>query len=106
MSFFTIAFAQIFHVFNMRETKSKFFVNEITKNIYIWIAIILCGILMFLTIWIPALTNILKIHKLEFFHWQVVASFSLLPIFVIQSFKLFKNNQLIQRKTLGPFPLS
>ena len=106
MSFFTIAFAQIFHVFNMRETKSKFFVNEITKNIYIWGAIILCGILMLFTIWIPALTNILKIHKLEYFHWQVVAFFSLLPLFVIQSFKLFKNNQLIQRKTLGPFPLS
>lgn len=93
MTFFTIAFAQIFHVFNMRETNSKLILNEITKNLYIWLAIILCILLMFMTLWIPSLQQVLRVHTLELNQWQVVLTFSLLPLVVIQSYKIISRNR-------------
>lgn len=88
VSFFTMAFAQVVHVFNMRESHSNFFYNEITKNMYVWFAIILCIILMLMTIWIPALRNVLKIETLAWYNWNVIIIFSLLPLILIQAYKL------------------
>ena len=42
ISFLTLAFSQLWHVFNMRSRDSAVLRNEITQNIYVWIALILC----------------------------------------------------------------
>jgi len=35
-------FAQLFHVFNMSSLRSALFVNEVTKNKFVWIALLIC----------------------------------------------------------------
>ena len=42
ISFLTLAFAQLWHVFNMRERHSNWFLNDITCNKYVWGALALC----------------------------------------------------------------
>lgn len=84
MSFFTIAFAQLFHVFNMREVHTKFFRNDITKNIYVWLAIIICTLLMFSTLYINSFKEIMNLEYLNFNEIITVIFFSVLPLFIIQ----------------------
>ncbi|MBK7637020.1 MAG: cation-transporting P-type ATPase [Saprospiraceae bacterium] len=45
VAFVTLAFAQLFHVFNMSSPKSKIFKNEVTGNHFVWYALILCTVL-------------------------------------------------------------
>ena len=46
LSFLTLAFAQLFHVFKMRGRRSPALVNAVTRNPYVWGAVVLCtGIL-------------------------------------------------------------
>jgi Ca2+-transporting ATPase len=53
ISFLTLAFAQLWHVFNMRESGSGFFRNEITQNPFIWGALALCVGLLLLAVYLP-----------------------------------------------------
>jgi P-type Ca2+ transporter type 2C len=86
MSFFTIAFSQLFHVFNMRDDHSNIFKNDISKNLYVWIALIICSLLMYMTLMFESIKNIMKLEYLSFVEWQVVMMFSILPLIVIQLF--------------------
>jgi magnesium-transporting ATPase (P-type) len=36
LSFLTLAFAQLWHVFDMRERGSSFARNDVTENAYVW----------------------------------------------------------------------
>ena len=40
VSFYTLAFSQLWHVFNMRDPRSGLIFNEITRNKYVWIALV------------------------------------------------------------------
>ena len=42
VSFLTLAFAQLWHVFNMRGRGSGVFRNAVTRNPYVWMAVALC----------------------------------------------------------------
>jgi P-type Ca2+ transporter type 2C len=50
VSFLTLAFAQLFHVFNMRGRRSGLFVNAVTRNPYVWIAVALCTTILLLAV--------------------------------------------------------
>ena len=84
VSFLSLAFGQVFHVFNMRLENSNIFVNEITKNIHIWGAICLCTLLLVATIYIPGLRSILSLKLIELESWKIVAYASLSPLIIIQ----------------------
>ena len=43
VTFLTLAFAQLWHVFNMRHPTSHLLYNEITRNSWIWAALALCA---------------------------------------------------------------
>ena len=45
-TFLTLAFAQLWHVFNMRPAFASFWSNEITCNPLIWAALLLCTVLL------------------------------------------------------------
>jgi Ca2+-transporting ATPase len=79
VSFLTLAFAQIWHVFNMRDKKSGLWRNDIVANRYIWGAIILCIILLIAAVYVPFLAKVLLIHPPDLNGWLLVISVSLLP---------------------------
>lgn len=45
MAFYTLVLAQLFNVFNLPKRELSFFRNEVTKNLWVWGAIVLCMLL-------------------------------------------------------------
>jgi Ca2+-transporting ATPase len=84
ISFLTLALAQLWHVFNMREARSHVLRNEITQNHWIWIAILVCLALIGLAVHLPDLAVILSLDHPGPDGWGLAFSMSLLPLVVGQ----------------------
>jgi P-type Ca2+ transporter type 2C len=87
VAFVTLAFAQLFHVFNMSSPRSKSLVNEITKNHFIWYAIIICTGLMVFVYVVPQMRIVLGLSILPLNVWAVSIGASLIPLILIQIYK-------------------
>ena len=64
VSFCTLAFAQLWHVFNMRGPGSGLLFNEITRNLYVWAALLLCVGLILAAVYLPGLSTILGLSPM------------------------------------------
>jgi len=84
VSFLTLAFIQLFHVFNMRDRGSHMFKNEITRNPSIWGAIVLCTILLVAGVYVPGISDVLKVTDPKPIGWAVVICMSMIPLIVGQ----------------------
>ncbi|MEE8444891.1 MAG: cation-transporting P-type ATPase [Alphaproteobacteria bacterium] len=80
VSFLTLAFAQLWHVFNMREAHSGLVVNEVTRNAYVWGALALCTGLLLAATYLPGLAHVLKVTPPDGAGWAVVLGASLAPL--------------------------
>ena len=87
VAFLTLAFAQLFHVFNMSSPNSKLFINEITKNRFVWYAIILCSGLVAFVYFVPQMRLVLGLKMLPVNVWVVSIVASLIPLILIQIYK-------------------
>lgn len=61
VSFLTLATAQLWHVFNMRQRKTGLLDNEIVKNPYVWAALGLCTVLLLAAVYLPGFSRILHL---------------------------------------------
>jgi Ca2+-transporting ATPase len=82
VSFCTLAFAQLWHVFNMRDNVWQVFNNEITRNPWVWLAILICTILIVLAIYLPLPSELLGLTMPGAQGWLIILPMSLLPIIV------------------------
>lgn len=89
VSFLTLAFAQLWHVFNMRGSDSNFLRNDITQNPYIWGALALCALLLLVAVYVPGLANLLQVTNPGRAGWALVIGMSLIPYAVGQILKPF-----------------
>lgn len=88
ISFLTLAFAQLWHVFNMRARNSGFLNNAIIKNPFIWGALALCTVLLLLALYVPFMANILRLANPGFIGLALVLAMSLMPLLGGQLFHL------------------
>ena len=88
VAFITLAFAQLFHVFNMASARSKLFKNEITKNKFVWLAILICTGLMIAVYLLPQTRVALGLVKLPQQVWIFSIAASLLPVVFVQFYKI------------------
>ncbi|PSR14214.1 MAG: ATPase [Bacteroidetes bacterium] len=88
VAFVTLAFAQLFHVFNMSSAHSDLLVNEITRNKFIWLALLICTLLMLLVFALPQLRLVLGLEVLSAEVWLVSVLASLIPLVLVQGYKL------------------
>lgn len=86
VSFLTLAWAQIAHVFNMRGAGSGVFSNRITRNPYVWGAIILCVALLWVATYLPGLAALLDIVPPDARGWAVIVGMGLVPLVAGQVF--------------------
>lgn len=84
VSFITIALAQLWHVFSMRERNSGFWRNAITENRFVWYAIALCLGLMLAAVNLPVLATALEIAPIGMVGWALATTCSLLPVVATQ----------------------
>jgi len=80
VSFCTLSLAQLWHVFNMRDSTSSVFVNEITRNIWIWAAILICVALIVLATCSPLLSEVLGLVDPGKEGWFIILPMSILPL--------------------------
>lgn len=59
VAFLTLALAQLWNVFNVRDADAGLFDNEVTRNPYVWGALALCLGLIGLAVWLPSLAGLL-----------------------------------------------
>ena len=77
MAFYTLVVGQLLNIFNMPLRKSSFFSNEVTKNPWVWAALLLCGLIVLLSNLIPIVAETLSLVKLTLQQWGVIAVFGL-----------------------------
>lgn len=90
VAFFSLAFAQLLHVFNMREGKENVFFNQVTRNKYIWMALVFCMSLLALAYFTPEVSEVLSFQQMEGRVWALIVGASFLPLILIQAMKQMK----------------
>jgi Ca2+-transporting ATPase len=80
VSFLTLAFAQVWHVFNMHGAGSGPLRNEVTRNIWVWGAVALCTVLIAAAVYVPPLATLLEATPPSPRGWGLVAALSVAPL--------------------------
>jgi Ca2+-transporting ATPase len=87
ISFLTLACAQLWHVFNMRDRRSGLFRNPITRNSYVWGALALCVLLLLTAVYVPLVADVLAVVDPGLDGWALVLGMSLIPLALGQALK-------------------
>ena len=90
IAFFALAFTQLFHVFDMRDNDENVFVNQVTTNKWVWMAIIFCAVVLLAAYFIPGLNTLLSFQAMGIVEWIVVGATVVVTILTIQFFKELK----------------
>ena len=91
ITFFSLALAQLWHVLNLTSNKVSFINNEITKNKFIWFALLLCIVILAIFYIFSPLNKIIGLHLLPLNLWLIIVATSFAPVLFIQLLKrLFK----------------
>jgi P-type Ca2+ transporter type 2C len=93
VAFITLAFTQLFHVFNMSSRNSNLFANEITKNKYVWLALLICTSLMVAVFALPQMRLALGLNLLNAEIWFVSILAGLIPLILVQIFRLIRKRK-------------
>ena len=56
--------------------------NEVTRNIWVWLALGLCLLLMIAAVYLPVLSDVLRLSDPGVSGWWVILACSLVPLFV------------------------
>ena len=89
VSFLILAGAQLGHVFNMVSPRSGFFSNEVTRNPFIWAAVVLCMGLLLAAVYVPILSEVLGTTEPGPRGWMLVLTLSFAPVVVGQGARAF-----------------
>jgi Ca2+-transporting ATPase len=89
VSFLTLAFAQLWHVFNMRDPRSGVFWNAVTRNVFVWAALALCAAMLLAVTYTPAAAEVLHLHRPDARTWLVILAMSAAPVVIGQAGKEF-----------------
>ena len=80
VSFPTLAFARLWHVFNMRERNSRVIKNDVTANPFVWGALGLCSALLLGALYLPGISQALHMVPPGPGGWGVIFGMSLVPL--------------------------
>ncbi|QKV20563.1 cation-transporting P-type ATPase [Oricola thermophila] len=80
MCFYTLALAQLWHVFNMRNWRSNLLSSEVTRNHYVWLAIGFCIAVLAVADLQPQVSDALRLAPLGVEAWLSVIGLSVVPV--------------------------
>ncbi len=92
MAFAVLAFAQLFHVRNLHSNRISSFRTNIFKNKALIGGIIISAGMMLAILLFPPFMKAFKLVEMDAVHWMYVLGLSLVPIVVVEVFKLIKIN--------------
>jgi Ca2+-transporting ATPase len=85
ISFLTLATAQLWHVFNMRDLATPLWRNDVVRNPFVWAALTLCVGLLAAAALIPPVASVLEITWLEPSGWLLVLVAGAAPVLVVET---------------------
>ncbi len=94
MAFIVIAFAELVHVFNIRNNKESIFKTGIGGNKMLFLSIGVASLLMFAVLFIPSLQHIFGIIRLPKEFILECLCLILAPVVIVELMKLFKINTI------------
>jgi P-type Ca2+ transporter type 2C len=96
MTFATLCLSRLVHGFNSRSKESVFKVGLFT-NKYIWIAFLLGAFLLHVVLLFPPLMKVFEVSSLTANQHFIVIGLSMIPLVIIQTYKLFFVGQKISQ---------
>jgi Ca2+-transporting ATPase len=84
VTFLTLAFAQLWHVFNMRNPRSSVVRNEVTRNPWLWGSLLLCTALLAAPPYLAPIAHVLHLAPPSPTMWAIILGLSLAPLFGTQ----------------------
>jgi Ca2+-transporting ATPase len=91
VSFMTLAFARLWHIFNMRSAGTGLLKNEVVRNPYVWGALVICTGILLAAVYVPGLSDALGTTGLSPRAWGLVLGFSLMPLILGQVGKIWRD---------------
>lgn len=85
VAFLTLALAQLWNVFNMRDPDAGLIGNDVTRNAYVWGALVLCLGLIGLAVGLPSLADLLGLPWPGPQGLALAAAASLVPLLLGQT---------------------
>ena len=85
LSFLTLAFGQLWQVFNMRDARAGLFRNTVTRNRSVWLALALCTAILLGALYWPPLAEALQITPPSRDGWAAILGLSLAPLVLTQT---------------------
>lgn len=89
-AFYTLILAQLWHVFNLPHITESFLFNAITKNVYIWLAIVICIVIVLIAYSVPVFMTVLNLALFPPDFLLFILGFSFLPVLMIRFLKQVK----------------
>ena len=87
ITFLSLALSQLWHVLNLSSRKISFINNEITRNKFIWAALLICIAIMAAFYFVHPMNKYIGLQILSSSTWLIISLTSIAPIFLIQLFK-------------------
>jgi Ca2+-transporting ATPase len=84
IGFMSLAFVQLFHMFNARKTNGLGFDRTVLRNTYLWGAFFLTITLQLLAVYTPILQKVLKTTAVSAHMWGPILVGAIVPIAVVQ----------------------
>lgn len=91
VSFLTLAFSQLWHVFNVRSYVSGLWDNSVIRNPWVWRALVLCVLLILLAVYVPILATVLQITHPGMYGWVLILVMSVVPVVAGQFYRVAAN---------------
>jgi Ca2+-transporting ATPase len=82
VTFLTLAFAQLWHVFNMAHERSRALFNEVSRNRWVWGALALCSGLLVAAVYTPGLSDVLSVVDPGIRGWALLLGMSVVPLVI------------------------
>ncbi|NAY91362.1 HAD-IC family P-type ATPase [Muricauda sp. JGD-17] len=87
MAFFTLLLAQLLNVFNIPKVGQSFFYNEVTRNLWVWMALLFSLAITFLAYFTPSISTALAFVALSLDQFIIAALFALTALLIVQPIK-------------------
>jgi Ca2+-transporting ATPase len=94
MAFSTMAFGQLFHIFNVRGKNSFGLDKSVFKNPYLIGALLISFALQVVAVYSPFLNRVMGTEPLNLYKWFIIIAGSVIPTLIIQIFRFLKNRKL------------
>ncbi len=97
VSFLTLAFGKLWFTFVLRNPRSGIVRNEITRNLWVWAALLLCIALLAAAVYLPLLSNLLQTQPLGWGPWPLILGVSAIPFLAGQSLREVQRHRLTKK---------